>query len=380
MPILEETQRAELVAAARQDGPDAMTQLMQTTADTTLRTQMQIGLVEQNVARGALEDAAGAFAHVVASDTLDDTVYVAASQLAVEYFLSGRIEDGLSVLQSALRHDSPKDYRTFVQEWMDAQATAVPLHRTNSKQWMDAEAQVQQFKRVLHNPEAFDLQTVVAAYAPVRDALLHVAQEASDEEAVEALAAVVAVTRDLGTHIGTWTPPDLPEAQRAQFQEALKTHSQGLTQQALQYERQCAQLVQARQIMSTAALACLGRTASEAVRPKLARIAPAAVAKKRLLKQPGTPEDIAAVAQELHDGGQHKLALLLIDVGLNHAPSNGTLRRVKGDIYWIQGELGLASEWWGRAAQAGDSIAQETVQNISEALTPRTITASVWAP
>ena len=74
------------------------------------------------------------------------------------------------------------------------------------------------------------------------------------------------------------------------------------------------------------------------------------------------------------------MALLLIDVGLNHAPSNGTLRRVKGDIYWIQGELGLASEWWGRAAQAGDSIAQETVQNISEALTPRTITASVWAP
>ena len=98
---------------------------------------------------------------------------------------------------------------------------------------------------------------------------------------------------------------------------------------------------------------------------------------KRLLKQPGTPEDIAAVAQELHDGGQHKLALLLIDVGLNHAPSNGTLRRVKGDICGYK-ELGLASEWW-VPAQASDSIAQETVKNIS-ALTPRTITASVWAP
>ena len=170
VPILEETQRAELVAAARQDGPDAMTQLMQTTADTTLRTQMQIGLVEQNVARGALEDAAGAFAHVVASDTLDDTVYVAASQLAVEYFYQDASKT-VSVLKSALRHDSPKDYRTFVQEWMDAQETpcrCIAPTASNGR----CRGTGPTIPAGATQPRGFRPQTVVAAYAPVRDALL----------------------------------------------------------------------------------------------------------------------------------------------------------------------------------------------------------------
>ena len=372
-PAVREKQTAERLAKARQQGPEAMEALLARTDDPALRSRMQVGLIEKHAHNGSLEDASKALTAALSAQEAGDGVYVAVTTLAQQHFLRGQVEEGVEVLQQARRQGSPEAFVRYVNQWTDALRGADEAQPADSPSWTSAKSQSQAFARLLKSSGDMPLQSVVAEYGPVRDALLIAAQQGTEEEAVKALSALMRLTSRLGERVQSWpAPAGLGADQEVIYRKALAEHGQGILDQAKQFEGECVSLVQSRQIMSKSALSCVGRAPSEWVRPKFVRIAPGAVARKRLLKTPGSANDLAALAQELADSGRSILALRLIELGLSESPQNGALHRVRGDIHWKRGERAVASDHWGTAARAGDVVAQDNVQRIATALLPKT--------